>query len=265
MHPPEAFQEIVDFMAPTFLSSINAFSKGSDQLMKCVVSGGFGLLALLRNTSEYRDIINDFVKREPRLREALVTTDIDIKVITLPESLQRVSGLWKSRWEHFTETRPDFELKVSKPSKPKHDPVQDYDVAAFLFLTYRGSPILDMVVTDADVIGKDVNLKVSRAIGMPVMKIGTYLETMLRVIYASNVPGIYPYLHDKRHPVTGTQSHKGRMDIVRARMLCEVMRKTDTALPAHACRVLTILTLDKLESMDDDECRKFFQPLANHA
>lgn len=225
-----ARRDVLDFLTPHFKKSIDNFSKGRKPMEQCVVVGSFGLYALL--VAGYPELL-----ASENNSSLLQPADIDVRIVTNFENMRRVGGLWKSRLSQFVSERPEFELKsvIRSTSKMIPDPEFSYSTAAYLQLSFRGEHVMDMVVTDEVLKSTQVNLKISRQIGMPVLRLREYLKSMMHAIHGANVPGVHPHLHDKRGLLAGPiAAAKGSRDIARAKLLCKALGR----VTARACTAL---------------------------
>jgi hypothetical protein len=208
---------------------------------RAITVGGYGLKTL--------------VEGKHRMYGKVQTTDFDITVSNYRSKMTptEMYTYWISRLYAFVamQSKPeDFKLDVVNFGRQKI-PVMGFTRYYVIMVKYNGEDFTDVVISNMKIMPSMIDRETSIATGVPVKTEEHYLDEFLKLIYIENVPGVNPYGYKKRNPVTGMFPEKGIKDIERSKLLCTMQYH-------RYCRLLTGLTVAKLENMTKRERDQYF-------
>ena len=215
---------------------------------KAVVAGGYGLNVLIE--SKYR------------LMNKIQTKDLDITISTHRTTMEfnECFNYWLLKVTKFIQSqkRP-HEFKFVVITTGQHEiPVMGYSRYALIMITHKHQDFVDLVFTDQVLPNSVFDKKESVKNGLPIKKITGYLEELLLMIYMENVSYVYPDLYDKRNPYEGWYSEKGKKDIDRANLVCEIVKKKTYK---KYCNLVEKTALDKIASLNWTKRDEYFKAL----
>jgi len=179
-----------------------------------IVKGGFGLKALLEH--KYK---------QPGL---ITTKDIDLNISIRGYTEEQKEALLSYMQEKvqlfIAKTGVPFLFKaVVYTFKPSiYFSVEKYNLHALLLIKYNLEDWIDIGFVDYDISPKAIDWNVSEKVGYPVKTSGVYMKEIVGLVYQSNVKGADAFTYKKRNPNTGTMFRRGRKDIERSMLMCEI-------------------------------------------
>lgn len=215
---------------------------------RAVTSGGYGLKTLLDVKYGMRDVI--------------ATSDIDITISVKNASYTPLEALtyWRRRVNEFIGSRPDkYDFKVVVTSFRKtYVPVMNYNRFFYIGISYKGKDFMDFAITDYPVYGALLDIGSSRASQLPLKTEEGYLKEFLTLLYMETVPNVMQYAYTMRNPITGKTAEKGRKDLERVKLLCDVKKQKHYK---KYCALIRNVTVSKLRKMTSEARDTYFESL----
>lgn len=217
---------------------------------RAVIAGGYGLKKLLETKLGLRD----------RIR----THDCDITITsfrTKKDLYSTYSAMVDkvTRFIHEQEKPNDFQVVLIDQAN-QYVEALNYRRFAVIMIKYKGYDFVDIAFTDMKLTMDTIDKQNSLKCGLPLKKLEAYLRELLMLIYMENVTGVYPYLYYKRNPIEGDEYGKGRKDISRAKLVCEL---TKSKKYIEYCGILNRVNIDDMARMSREDRNKFFKALSS--
>jgi len=180
-----------------------------------IVKGGYGLKALLEHKyKQGGDLIS--------------TKDIDLNI--------SVYNYTEEQREHLiSQVEEKVRLFIAKTGLPflfkavvytfrpsVYFSIEKYHLHALLLIKYNLEDWIDIGFVDYPISPKAVDWSVSEKIGYPIKTSGMYMKEIVGLVYQANVKGADGFTYKKRNPNTGTTFRRGRKDIERSMLMCEI-------------------------------------------
>jgi hypothetical protein len=215
---------------------------------KAVVAGGYGLNVLL--TSKYN------------LPDKIQTRDLDITISTNKTgmSFDECFDYWLVKvTKYIRQQKRPTEYKVVVINTGRYQiPVMGYSRYALIMISFKHEDFVDLVFTDQHLPNSVFDKKTSIQNGLPIKKLNGYLDELLALIYMENVSHVYPDLYDKRNPFEGWHSEKGKKDIERANLVCDLVKKKKYK---KYCSIVEQTAVDKVASLSWAKRDEYFKAL----
>lgn len=179
-----------------------------------IVKGGYGLKALLETKYGKKGIVS--------------TKDIDINIGVRGYSDEERSTLIMNIQEKvnlFIQASgvPFLFKAVLYTFQPKiYFSVEKYNLYALLLIKYNLEDWIDIGFVDYDISPKMIDWNTSQRVGYPIKTSNVYMKEIVGLVYQSNVKGADGFTYKKRNPNTGTMFRRGRKDIERSMLMCEI-------------------------------------------
>lgn len=243
------WMSIVDDAKTFFAHDLLGFLDQKNPKFRVITSGGYGLKMLLETKHNMPNIIH--------------TSDIDITVSVRNASFTPLQALdyWRRRINEFVASRPDkYEFKVITTSfKSTYVPVMNFNRYFYIGMLYKGRDFMDFAISDYPVSMKLFDIGASRMAKLPIKNEEGYLKEFLTLLYMETVPeAAAPYCYTQRNPITGCKSEKGKKDIFRAKVLCDVNKRKRYK---KYCNIIKSVTVSKLRHMEKEDRDKYFTKL----
>lgn len=179
-----------------------------------IVKGGYGLKALLETKYGKHNIIS--------------TKDIDINIgvrgYSDADRIKLISSV-QEKVQLFIESSgvPFLFKAVLYTFQPKiYFAVEKYNLYALLIIKYNLEDWIDIGFVDYDISPNLIDWNVSQKVGFPIKTSSSYMKEIVGLVYQSNVKGADGFTYKKRNPNTGTMFRRGRKDIERSMLMCEL-------------------------------------------
>jgi hypothetical protein len=117
---------------------------------------------------------------------------------------------------------------------------------------------MDFAITDYPVYGALLDIGSSRASQLPLKTEEGYLKEFLTLLYMETVPNVMQYAYTMRNPITGKTAEKGRKDLERVKLLCDVKKQKHYK---KYCALIRNVTVSKLRKMTSEARDTYFESL----
>jgi hypothetical protein len=207
----ELFDDFINYFEEEFMSFIKNPEK--KPLMKAFVPGGYGLNMLFEHKYKEGKI---------KTSDLDITISINDTMLTATECKQHLLNKCKK----FINSRKDpGNYHITEMNFQTHyNPLLKMRRFSLISILYKNEDFVDLVITDREIHLDEINKQVSLKCNLPIKKDEGYLFEYFQIIYMENVPGIDNYCYLKRNPVTGVFKCKGKRDIERVTMLCNLSK-----------------------------------------
>lgn len=179
-----------------------------------IVKGGYGLKALLETKYKQPGIVT--------------TKDIDINIgvrgYTEEERTKLIRSVQEKVQLFIDSSGVPFLFKaVLYTFNPKiYFSVEKYNLYALLIIKYNLEDWIDIGFVDYPISPGLIDWNTSNQVGFPIKTSSVYMKEIVGLVYQANVKGADGFTYKKRNPDTGTMFRKGRKDIERSMLMCEI-------------------------------------------
>lgn len=250
----EAMQRFRDYFRDDLLGFMHTDRRQGKRLAsyRAVVVGGYGLRTLLE-TKLGKLGVHDRVR----------TYDCDI-TITSFRSKKDLYDTYKAFVQKITQfvheqEHPEHFQVVLVDQANQYIQALDYHRFAVVMIKYKGFDFVDIAFTDMKLTMDAIDKGSSSKAGLPLKTLDAYLHDLLSLVYLENVSNIYPYLYWKRNPIDGQEPSKGKKDIQRAKLACEL---TKSKKYIEYCGLINRITINEMAEMTRAQRNEYFKALS---
>ena len=218
---------------------------------RCAVSGGYGLKQLLHHKYNQGDVIT--------------TNDIDITVSVKDSSMNKddCMNYILNKANEFVKfakcKKEDIDIRKFSKNIDVKMGCKQYTLYYLIIINYKGKEFIDISITNQDITYDTIDFDVSLRASLPIKKQEYYLLDYLQLLYASNVPGVYPYIYQQRNIVSGVKSDKGKKDIERGKLLCDKNKLHEYKF--YCDTLLKNIDVTTFKNMSQSDRDKYFSSL----